>query len=162
MTDFIFSKDKNMNIKIEAAKIGDTNDLIDVQNKAFYSDYMKYGYCPGYNRTYRSMKNSIENATVFKIIADESTIGDIIVKSKGSGHYHLGGLCVIPEYQNRGIGQTAMRFLLSFFSDAKHWSLETPSDKGVNHSFYKKFGFTITKEYMDCDVKIVLFERDVE
>ncbi|MDD6794386.1 MAG: GNAT family N-acetyltransferase [Clostridiaceae bacterium] len=70
-------------------------------------------------------------------------------------------VCVIPEYENKGIGQKAVKFLESQFPEAKHWSLETPADKLRNHHFYKKLGYNITKKYMDGPVKIVLFEKDV-
>lgn len=150
-----------MNLRFEPTTNDDILDLIDIQNSAFHSDYVKYGYCPGYNRTYESMRNTVENAMVYKITADGTIVGDIIVTNRGGGCYHLGGLCVIPQYENKGIGQAAMKFLEEQFSDAKHWSLETPADKERNHYFYRKSGFRITDEFTDGSVKLVLFEKDI-
>ncbi|GAA0765520.1 GNAT family N-acetyltransferase [Clostridium subterminale] len=150
-----------MGIKIARVTVEDTNDLIEIQNKAFYSDFKKYGECPGYNRSYESMKSSIENAITFKILVDDIIVGDIIVSDRQNGEYHLGGLCVIPEYENRGLGQKAIAFLDSYFPNAKHWSLETPADKERNHYFYKKCGFKVTGEFMDGNVKVVVFEKDM-
>lgn len=148
-----------MNVKIERATVKDTNDLIEIQNKAFYSDFKKYGECPGYNRSYESMKLSIENSITFKILVDNIVVGDIIISDRQNGYYHLGGLCIIPEYENRGIGQKAMTFLDSYFQNARHWTLETPIDKQRNHYFYKKCGFKITGEFIDGNVKVAIFEK---
>ena len=49
-----------MNIIVKRATEEDAADLIEVQNKAFLSDYLLYGECPGYNKTNESMKKSIK------------------------------------------------------------------------------------------------------
>jgi len=148
-------------ISFGLATTEDIGDLIAIQNQAFYDDYVKYGNCPGYGRTYESMKSSVENCIAYKIMMDGTIVGDIIVRDNHDGTYFLGGLCVIPKYENNGIGQTAMKFLDQHYNDACHWSLETPADKERNHYFYKKCGFHVTKEYMVGTVKIALFERAV-
>jgi ribosomal protein S18 acetylase RimI-like enzyme len=149
------------NVLFTQATNDDIQDLIEVQNQAFYDDYIKYGECPGYGRTYESMKRSIGNCIVYKIMVDSNIIGDIIVRDNHDDTYFLGGLCVIPTNENSGIGQKAMRFLEHQFKGAHHWSLETPADKERNHYFYKKCGFYITREYNVGAVKIVLFEKSI-
>lgn len=52
-----------------------------------------------------------------------------------------------------------MCFLDTKFANATNWALETPADKIQNHYFYKKFGYTVTKEYLDGNVLISYFER---
>ncbi len=148
-----------MDIHIEKATIDDINELIRVQNDSFLSDYLLYGECPGYGRSFDSMKKSVKNAYTFKIMDADTMIGDIIVSTKGKFDYYLGSLCVVPAYENNGIGQIAMRFIFDFFSDAEHWSLETPLSKNRNHYFYKKHGFEITNRYLVGTVDICLFEK---
>lgn len=148
-------------VEFVCATTNDILDLIDVQNQAFFSDYVKYGYCPGYGRTYENMQSTLENRIVYKIIANGTIAGNIIVRDNRDGTYFLGCICIIPQYENKGIGQAAIKFIEEHFSDAHHWSLETPADKERNHYFYKKCGYQITNEYMDGPVKIVLFEKDI-
>lgn len=148
-----------MNIQFEHAVLEDADTLISVQNKSFYSDFIKYGVCPGYNRSHDSMVESISRNNVYKILCDGIVVGDIIVRDNGNGNYYLGCICVIPDYENNGIGQLAMKFIDACFPDAKHWSLETPSDKLRNHYFYKKLGYEITKEYTVDSVQISFFEK---
>lgn len=142
------------------ATVADTQSLIQVRNLAFYNDYIKYGECPGYNRPYEVMKRTIETAFVFKIIVDGEIIGDISAKNIGDEKYHLGCLSVIPKYENLGIGQKSIAFLDDYFTDAKTWSLETPIDNKKNQYFYKKCGFEITGEFMDGNVRVVVFEKN--
>jgi len=151
-----------LEINFIRATIEDVETLINVQNKSFFSDYIKYGECPGYNRSKQSMKNSVLNGFTYKIICDGKIVGDIIARDNGGNTYFLGSLCIIPSYENKGIGQEAIRFIESKFPSATKWNLETPVDKKRNHYFYKKVGYRIIKEYMDGNVKIVLFEKKIK
>ena len=148
-----------MNIQFARASLEDADILISVQNKSFYSDFIKYGVCPGYNRTHDSMAERISQNHVYKILCDGIVIGDIAVRDNAHGDYYLGCICILPAYENKGIGQSAMNFIDSCFPDAKHWSLETPSDKLRNHYFYKKHGYEVTKEYDVEGVLISFFEK---
>ncbi len=148
-----------MNIQFERAVIEDADILISVQNQSFYSDFVKYGVCPGYNRSHDSMVESISNSIVYKILCDDNVVGDFIIKNNGDGDYYLGCFCVTPDYENKGIGQLAMNFIDTCFQDAVHWSLQTPSDKLRNHYFYHKHGFKVTKKYDVDGVSISFFEK---
>lgn len=151
-----------MQIQFVRADIKDVDALIKVRNLCFYEDYIKYGECPGYNITYESMLNSVVNKIVYNIIADDQIIGNISIKDNQDNTYFLGCLCVIPEYENKGIGQRAINFIESEFPNATAWSLATPADKKKNHYFYKKVGYSIVKEYMEGKVKLVLFEKKMK
>ena len=150
-----------MHIKIEKAQNEDAGRLAEVFNQSFYSDYVTYGECPGYNKTEAGMRQSISKNMVYKVTADEEIVGAISVRRESGHRYYLGALCIIPAYANKGIGQTAMKYLDTEFPDARHWSLETPADKLPNHYFYQKFGYRITKEYKDGSVAISYFERQL-
>ncbi len=148
-----------MDIQFERASLEDADILISVQNQSFFSDFNKYGVCPGYNQSYDTMARNITDNYTYKILCDGSVVGDIIVRDQGSGDCHIKCLCVIPEYENKGIGQSAMKFVESCFPDAVHWSLDTPSDKLRNHYFYKKLGYEVTGEHDVEGLKISYFEK---
>ncbi|HPF86770.1 MAG TPA: GNAT family N-acetyltransferase [Candidatus Limiplasma sp.] len=148
-----------MDVQFLRAVPEDADRLIAVQDQSFYADYVKYGVCPGYRRTRESMLESISRRIVYKIQCDGNIVGDIIVRDEGGGAYYLGCLCVIPTYENRGIGQLALAFLDQHFPDAAHWALETPADKERNHYFYQKHGYRVTKEYPVDGVLISYFEK---
>lgn len=151
-----------MEVTYERATVSDAETLIDVRNKSFYADYVRYGECPGYNISKEHMVQMILDRVSYKIIWDKKVIGNITVRADKNNAYYIGCLCIIPDYQNKGAGQKAIKFVESQFPDAKVWTLETPSDKERNIHFYKKMGYSIVKEFKNGSVKLVLFEKKVK
>ena len=147
-----------MEIEFRNAEITDAKQLVDIYNAAFYSDYIRYGECPAYGRTKEMMEQSILDFPKFLILCDGRPVGCISCKETENGIYEVGCLCVIPEYQGRGIGTTAMEFAKSHFRNWKQFTLVTPVDKSENVRFYTmKFGFTIASAEMDGNVKVYRF-----
>lgn len=147
-----------MKIEFVRATEADAAELVKVQDQSFLEDYLKYGQCPGYGRSVESMKASMQKNTQFKIIAD----GQIIGKVSGhvaDNHAHLDCLCVIPEFQHKGIGQRAVSFMESQFPGVYCWSLKTPKDKLRNVTFYQKCGYIIEDEMQDGLVTVVLLKK---
>ena len=145
-----------MSLKYIKAKKEDANMLIEIYNASFYDDYIKYGECPGYGKTKENMESSIEKFPKLIIYCDDIPVGVISVENRGKGEYYLGCLCVIPRYQNKGIGTQAVKYMLSYYADWRKITLITPADKEENINFYtKKCGFTIDGTDMNGNVKVV-------
>ena len=67
-------------------------------------------------------------------------------------------LPVIPAFQGKGIGTSAMEFVKSYYRDWKRFTLVTPVDKSENVRFYtEKCGFDIQSVEMDGNVKVARF-----
>ena len=45
-----------MNIEIREAKLEDAALLVKIKDASFYSDFVKYGECPGYGNTVEMME----------------------------------------------------------------------------------------------------------
>jgi ribosomal protein S18 acetylase RimI-like enzyme len=153
-----------MNLKYIKAKKDDANMLIEIYNASFYDDFIKYGECPAYGRTRASMEESIEKYPKLIIFYDDIPVGAISVENKGNREYYLGCLCVMPQYQGKGIGTRAVKFLLEYYADWNKVTLVAPADKEENINFYtKKCGFKIEGYEMDGNVKVVQFlmERQI-
>jgi ribosomal protein S18 acetylase RimI-like enzyme len=74
------------------------------------------------------------------------------------GIYEVGCLCVVPEYQGKGIGTKAIKFVTSYYEDWNKFTLITPIDKTENVKFYtEKCGFEIVSTEMDGNVKVARF-----
>lgn len=147
-----------MNISYRKAKKEDADLLIQIYNAAFYDDYIRYGECPAYGRTRERMENSLEKYPKDIIYCDDNAVGVIAVEDQGKGVYYLGCLCIIPQYQGKGIGSLALEFMLDKYSDWKKISLITPVDKEENVNFYtKKFAFKIDGSQMDGNVRLAHF-----
>lgn len=62
---------------------------------------------------------------------------------------YISPLFILPEYQNRGIGQTAIRKVFELYPDAVTWRLDTIKQEEGNCHLYEKCGFVRTgKEHV--------------
>lgn len=147
-----------MKIEFRKADMANAELLIDIYNSSFYNDYIKYGECPAYGKTKEMMELSIIDYSKFLIMLDSQLVGCISCKEMENGIYEVGCLCVIPEYQGKGIGTSAMEFVKRYYSDWNKFTLITPADKCENIRFYtEKCGFDIQSIEMDGNIKVARF-----
>ncbi len=150
-----------MNISYRKANVNDVDLLINIYNVSFYDDYIRYGECPAYNRTKENMKNSILHFPKIIFSYKDKAVGVISYNSDENGNYYIGCFCVIPDYQGKGIGTKAFKYLLSMCQDWKTIKLVTPADNKKNIEFYtKKCGFEIKDKKMDGNVEVVEFYKE--
>ena len=108
-----------MKIEFRQAAIEDSEILINIYNAAYYDDYLRYGYCPGYGITKEGMEESIRVFNKYIIMCDNMPVGCVSSKQMETGVYEVGNLCIIPEYQGKGIGTRAIQFLMTNLEDWK-------------------------------------------
>jgi ribosomal protein S18 acetylase RimI-like enzyme len=140
------------------ATVEDAELLIKIYNAAFYEDYIKYGTCPAYGKSVIDMRKSITEFPKTVIEYNEVPVGVLSVKDNGDNKYYTGCLCVVPEYQRKGIGSEAVKYAKNYYNDWKEFSLVTPLDKIQNIEFYvNKCGFVIDRIEMDGTVRVAHF-----
>ncbi len=144
--------------KFRKADLSDAELLIDIYNASFYDDFIRFGECPAYGKTKEMMEESIVDWPKFLIIHDNKPVGCISCKETEKGTYEIGCLCVIPEYQGKGIGTSAVEFVKSYYPYWDTFTLKTPEDKKENVRFYTdRCGFEIQSVEMDGNVRVVWF-----
>jgi GNAT superfamily N-acetyltransferase len=131
-------------IRFKRAGKGDAKTLARISWRAFDND-VHYGAPgkggpPGY-KSEQWQGRMIRFNEYYKILDDYRTIGGFIVFDKGNGHYELGRIFIDPDYQNRGIGTQAMKFMEENFPKARQWTLGTPRWNKRTQHFYEKMGF---------------------
>ena len=147
-----------MTIEYRQAALEDAELLINIYNASFYSDYLRYGSCPGYGKTKEMMEESISKYPKYIILCDNESVGSISCKKLEKGVYEIGCLCVVPEYQGKGIGTQAIQFAKTLYEDMEKLTLVTPIDKKENVKFYtEKCGFHIESIERDGNVELVRF-----
>ncbi len=147
-----------MDIQIKKAFAEDANILIEIYNESFYEDYVNYGECPAYGRSVNDMKKSIIEIPKYIAFYNSIPIGVISVREKNEKVYYIGCICVIPEFQGKGVGYQLIDFIKDQYNDWEKIELITPIDKEKNVKFYtKKCGFIIDNEEMDKSVKVYHF-----
>lgn len=128
-------------IYFERTTVEDAEDIMKIKIRAFGDDVRLYGYGPpGYDSMENLLKN-ITNGIHYKMVDENRIIGGMCLFDMGYGHFHLGGIYIDPNYQNKGIGAKAIKFLFSEYENIKKWSLDTPYLSFRNHHFYEKLGF---------------------
>ncbi|OPZ83833.1 MAG: putative acetyltransferase [Firmicutes bacterium ADurb.Bin419] len=151
-----------MNIFIERACEKDAPEIINIRNDCFYDDYICFGECPGYNISIDDMKNRIQNALSYKIVADDKIVGDISVHKLDNGVYWIGCLAISPNYQNKGIGTIVMKQIEKQHSEARVWQLETPLNNIRNCYFYERLGFVKIDEKVHSDIlTLCVYEKRI-
>jgi RimJ/RimL family protein N-acetyltransferase len=88
----------------------------------------------------------IENTPYYKILFDGQIVGGLILFDMGHNHFEVGRIWIDPDYQNRGIGQAAMRAMFSLHPEVRLWTLGTPSWAVRNQHFYEELGFIQVRE----------------
>ena len=147
-----------MKIEYRKAEIADAELLIDIYNSSFYGDYVKYGECPAYGKTKEMMEKSIIDYPKFIILYNSEPVGCVSCKKMDGRIYEVGCLCVVPEFQGKGLGTQAIKYITSYYEDADKFTLITPIDKTENVKFYtEKCGFDIVSIEMDGNVKVARF-----
>ena len=147
-----------MVIKYRQATLEDADLLVNIYNAAFYEDYLRYGTCPGYGLTKGLMEESIRRHPKHIILCDNEPVGCVSYTKLDPEVYEVACLCVVPEFQGKGIGTQAMQFLKARLEDWKTLTLVTPIDKKENVKFYtEKCGFRIESTERDGNVELVRF-----
>lgn len=147
-----------MTIEYRAAVTEDAELLVSIYNASFYDDDLKYGACPGYGKTKEMMAESIRNAPKHIILCDQKPVGCVSCQKLEAGVYEVGCLCVIPQFQGKGIGTQAIQFVQALYEDWKKLTLVTPMDKKENIKFYtEKCGFHIVSTEAEGNVQLARF-----
>lgn len=147
-----------MTIEYRQAAPEDADLLIEICDASFYSDYIRYGICPGYGRTKEQMEESIIRRPKHIILCDNKPVGCVSYTELDAGVYEVACLCVVPEFQGKGIGTQAIQFLKTYLKDWKRLTLVTPADKEENVKFYtEKCGFHMESTEMDGTVELARF-----
>jgi len=147
-----------MIIEYRSATKEDAELLVGIYDAAFYDDYLRYGTCPGYGNTKEYMEQSITDFPKYVIISDGEPVGCISIKAMEAGIYEIGVLCIIPQFQGKGIGTQAIRFIKSLHEDWEKLTLVTPIDKLENVKFYtEKCGFHIVSTERAGNVELARF-----
>ena len=150
-----------MTVEYRKASIEDAELLISIYNAAFYSDYLRYGVCPGYGKTKEMMEESIRKYPKHVILCEHEPVGCVSCIKSESGVYEIGCLCVVPEFQRKGIGTQAIQFIKTSYEDWERLTLVTPIDKTDNIKFYtEKCGFTLVSTDRDGKVELARFVLD--
>lgn len=142
-------------IELVLAAEEDANLLHEMKLKSFMPLYEKY-HDEETNPVKETWKRMLEKITepcsdYYMIYFDGKPVGGIRVRhyqEEETGNYinRISPLFVVPEFQNRGIGQSVLRKIFILYPQTVTWRLDTIKQETGNCHLYEKFGFVKTGE----------------
>lgn len=100
---------------------------------------------------------------MFWIVYNGEKVGQIWIGIK-EDKASLARLFVLPQFQNKGIAQQAIKIAEALFPNHKHWQLDTIKQEKNNCHLYEKMGYKKTGEEKIINNKMTLiyYEKEIE
>jgi RimJ/RimL family protein N-acetyltransferase len=155
-----------MNIALHKASASNSEQIHKMQIAAFLPMLQKYQdneTCPA-AETFEQVQKRFDNPliTYFFILKATEKIGVIRIGKIDEAHYKLSQILILPEFQEKGYGQKAIKLLEALFPNVKKWELGTIKQELKLCHFYEKMGYNRTKEKQIKDgMTMVYYEKQV-
>ncbi len=94
-------------------------------------------------------------------VEDDIIVGAVRIIMRGDV-CKVSALAVLPEYQNRGIAQSALKEIEKIHSDCKYWILDTILQEKGNCHLYEKLGYVRIGETKKINDKLTLVDYKKE
>lgn len=130
-----------MKVMLKRANVDDAATLRAISVLAFTSDYEQYGSYPPGIESLDWHTSAIKKGHYYKIIFDGEIAGGICVIPSANDLVKIKYFFISNDYQNKGIGSTALKLVEQEYRTARIWALVTPYRAYRNHHFYEKFGY---------------------
>ena len=153
-------------MELKLATKEDANTLWQMQIEAFATlldRYEDYDTNPGNETVERVLLRIMQPVTYFYfIIVEGNTVGAIRIVDKGDGsRKKIAPLFIIPEYQNKGYAQQAIKEAEKLHGQ-DNWELDTILEEKGNCYLYEKMGYHRNGQTRKINDKmtLVFYEKD--
>ena len=148
------------------ADASDAEQILLMQKASFaplLERYQDYDLNPANETADRVRARLMQPETYYYyIIADGEAVGAIrIVDAKDGSRKRISPLSVLPQHQNRGYAQAAIREAERLHG-AENWELSTILQEPGNCHLYEKMGYhrTGTPQIVNANMTLVQYEKD--
>jgi GNAT superfamily N-acetyltransferase len=150
-----------MNITLRKIGVAQAQEWLDMQieaNKPYLLEYEDYDVNPAMEHLDKIVgRLNYPFGEHFFIMQDGEPVGGVrVFWWEGTARYRLGGIFIIPQFQNLGIGQIAMQLVESRYPCATSWELDTLLQEQRNIHFYEKLGYMREGEQQIVNDKLTL------
>lgn len=135
----------NIKVRVETALLSDARQMTSIQAEAYDHEAAFFKIDrdkgpPGYD-SIDSMRESISNGNILKIVMGDEVIGGVMFTVKEQGRARLNRIFIDPSHQGNGFGSAALSELKRMNPKVEIWELDTPSWSLRNKRFCEKNGF---------------------
>lgn len=90
----------------------------------------------------------LTNPASFAYKIEEKIIGFVLVLTNLEYNYHISCMCILPEYQNRGLGNAMLSRIMDVAIENGCQSITLGTEPGMRaFHLYRKNGFEVTEEH---------------
>ncbi len=156
-----------MNIRIIKAQFSDCNEIHDMQVSAFtdllnkYRDYSTNPAC----ETLEDVQNKFNQpfSTYYFIMNNKIKIGAVRIVAVNDETRRISPIFILPEFQNKGYAQLAMKCIEQVYSRIKYFTLDTIKQEEKLCHFYDKLGYLPTgrQEQLQDNMTIVFYRKQI-
>lgn len=121
--------------------------VYDIQRKAYFPLFIKYNdidtdpYCE--SKEVVLAKYTRHDTDGYLFMSENTFVGCVRIVKEGA-ICRVSALAVLPEFRNRGIAQSALRQIESYYPEIKVWRLDTIGQERGNCRLYEKLGYKKT------------------
>ena len=138
-----------MHIKVSRFRACDMNSVFAIQRAAFQPLYEKYHdddsspYLETKQTVFRKYTKADTVGYVFRL--DDTVVGAVRIHTDDKNRTgRVSALCVLPQYQGKGIAQTALLEIERLHPNIERWFLDTILEEPGNCHLYEKIGYQKT------------------
>ncbi|MBR2531894.1 MAG: GNAT family N-acetyltransferase [Lachnospiraceae bacterium] len=155
-----------MEITVSRFRERDIDTVFEIQRAAYKPLYEKYHddssnpYMESKDTVFRKYTRAGTSGYLFFI--DSTAVGAVrIIIDDASKSGRVSALCVFPQYQGRGIAQTALLEIEKLHPDVESWFLDTILEEPGNCHLYEKIGYKRTgkTEVINEKMTLVFYEK---
>ena len=148
-------------ITLNKTTLSDAKLIHAMQLKAFellLRTYQDYDTNPGNEAIERIVSRINQPHSIYYLIKmDKEIVGAIRVLELDEGKKcRISPIFVLPQFQNKGIGQRAMQLAETLYPNAAKWVLGTILEEKGNCHLYEKMGYCQTGETKRLNEKLTL------
>lgn len=121
--------------------------VYDIQREAYFPLFIKYNdidtnpYCE--SKEVVLAKYTRHDTDGYLFMSENAFVGCVRIVKEGA-ICRVSALAVLPEFRNRGIAQSALRQIESYYPEIKVWRLDTIGQERGNCRLYEKLGYKKT------------------
>ena len=155
-----------MKIAVSRFKECDIDTVYEIQRTAYKPLYDKY-HDDSSNPYLESKETVLRKYTRagtagYLFLLDGTPVGAVRVSIDDINRLgRVSALCVLPQYQGRGIAQTALTEIEGLHPDVERWVLDTILEEAGNCHLYEKIGYKKTgkAEVINERMTLVFYEK---
>lgn len=146
---------KVIQISRDSASI--VHEIQKISFKPLLEKYQDYDMSPALetlDRIIEKIDRTNTKSYIFQL--DEINVGWVRIIELEEMTYKVAALCILPEYQNRGIAQKVLKEIESYYPNARKWILDTILEEKGNCYLYEKLGYVKVGEVISINERMTL------